>query len=249
MATKINIRSPYYLKYSNTDLTKVEIKVYVYQGNENADKGSALYTLSNDVINGTDYVVFDISEFVRDYFAFEFDGTNYNSNTQWLTVEATLYNDTTILSTETANYLAFDAYTDYTDGLNAEGSRDLMQTTQYLRIPEGETAKVPVYSEDVVSVIAYRQEQGGESQSRWNEETQQWQVNEDFWADEATATTQTVTDTLTLSQGKIAYFEVGSEDREYHWRSAAARLLKDYWRFSRCLRSESVDLVHVNPSL
>jgi hypothetical protein len=187
----------------------VELKVYVYQGTETTDKGNPVYTLSNDVINGTDYVVFEISEFVRDNFNFEFDGSNYISNTQWLTVEATLYNDTTVLSTETANYLAFDGYTEYTDGLNAQGSRDLMQTTKTIIIPEGETVKVPVYSEDVVSVITYRYSEGfAISQGRWDLETQTWDVNEDYWDDSSTATVNVVTDTAALSAGKIAYFTI-----------------------------------------
>lgn len=212
MATKINIRSPYYLKYTDPSLTKVELDVYVYEGTVQVDKGNAVYELSNDVINGTDYVVFEVSEFVRDYFDFSFDGVNYSSRTQWLSVEARLFNDTTLLSTQTADYLAFDGYTSYTDGLNAEGSRDLLQTSQRVKIVEGQSIKVPVYSEEVVSVIAYRYiDDSTDSQSRWNEETQNWEVNEDFWANEASSTVSVVTDTLALSQGKIAYFEIDSQ--------------------------------------
>jgi len=212
MATKINIRSPYYLKYTATDLTKVSIKLHIYQGTEGTDKGIHQYELTNDVIDGTDYVVFEVSEFVRDYFDFEFDGTNYTSNTQWLTVDAELFNDDVLLSTQTANYLAFDGYTEFQDGLNAEGSRDKLMTTSTIVLPENETMHIPVYSEDVLSVTLYRYITGATTTNTlWNQETQQWNVNEDYWADEATSTPEVVTDTALLSQGKIQYFAVSDE--------------------------------------
>ena len=211
MATKINIRSPYYLKYSDTNLTKVSISLYIYEGTEGDDKGLAKYELTNDVINGTDYVVFEISEFVRDYFNFEFDGTNYSSNTQWATVEATLYNEEVILRTETANYLAFDAYTNFEDGLNAQGALNELMTTNTIIIPEGASAHIPVFSEGIVSVTLYRYATGNTNTSVWNTNTKQWQIDEDFWADEATANNNTIAEVATLSQGKIQYVEVTSD--------------------------------------
>ena len=211
MATKINIRSPYYLKYSDTNLTRVQLKLYIYQGTETVDKGEVKYELGNDIIAGNDFVVFEVSQFVRDYFNFEFNGVNYTSNTQWVTVEAELFNGTTLITTQTDNYLAFDAYTDFQDGLNAQGSRTKLMTTSTVIVPEGEVSRIPIFSEDVVSVTNYRTVAGVTvSGTRWNEETRQWDVNEDYWADEATSTPDTVSETPTLSTGKIQYFEVDS---------------------------------------
>jgi hypothetical protein len=212
MATKINIRSPYYLKYTDAALTKVSIKLFVYQGTETTDKGIHQYELTNDVIDGTDYVVFEVAEFVRDYFNFEFDGSNYTSNTQWLRTEATLYNDDVIIREEINSYLAFDGYTEFTDGLNAEGSRAKLMTADTVIIPEGETQHIGVYSEDVLSVTLYRYVTGATtSNASWNTESRQWNVNTDFWADEATSTPEVITDTATLSQGKIQYFAVDNQ--------------------------------------
>lgn len=210
MATKINIRSPYYLKYAATDLTRVELRLFVYQGTETVDKGDVKYTLGNDVISSNNYVVFEISQFVRDYFNFEFSGT-YFSNTQWVTVEADLYNGTTLLSSQSANYLAFDAYTSFEDGLNAQGERGKLMTANTLVIPEGEVVRVPIFSEDVISVTNYRTVSGHTVvNTRWNTETRQWDINEDYWADDATSDVETVSETPLLSTGKIQYFEVDS---------------------------------------
>ena len=211
MATKINIRSPYYLKYTAPTLTRAEIKLYVYQGTEVVDKGNVKYELGSDIISGNDYVILEISQFVRDYFNFEFNGTNYTSNTQWVTIEANLYATDTLLSTSTETYLGFDGYTSFEQGLNSEGSRSKLMTASTLVIPEGEVVRVPVFSEDVVSVTSYRAAAGlNVTNTRWNEETKVWDINEEYWADNATSTPDVISETPLLSSGKIQYFEVDS---------------------------------------
>ncbi len=45
------------------------------------------------------------------------------------------------------------------------------------------------------------------------------------------------------------YFEIGARPGESGWWAGVARIVRDYWRFHRCLVTDAVDLVHINPSL
>lgn len=209
MAIKANIRSPFYLKYSDSTLTRAEVNIYVYSGTLETDKGDPIYTLSNDVISGTDYALFEVSEFVRDFFNHTFTGDNYYSNTLWLTTEATLYNQTNVITTVNENFLAFDGYTGYADGINSEGSRDDLITTRTVVVPDNEVIRIPVFSEEVVSVTVYTPPvQGQSSVSIWNENTNQWQIDTDYWDTQASNDTNVVPEIATLSTGKIQYASV-----------------------------------------
>ena len=107
MAIKVNTRSPYFLKYEDINLTSVDIDKYIYDGELVVDKGSVDYELTNDVISGNDFVIFEVSELVRDFFEHSFSG-NYGSNTLWMTVDATLKDVDTTIRTESQSYLIVD---------------------------------------------------------------------------------------------------------------------------------------------
>lgn len=211
MSVKANVRSPYYLKFSDTNLTSVSLDLYVYSGTVTVDKGNVLYNLTNDVIDGTDYVVFEVSDFVRDFIQHNFNGI-YANTPYWFTAEATLYNGTSVISTETVDRLAFDGFTDFADGLNAEGNRDELITTRTVRIPEGQIYRLPVFSEEVVSISEYvpQPTSATAAGSRWNEETRQWEVVEDYWDTQATETVEVVTETAVESTSKVQYLQIES---------------------------------------
>lgn len=65
--TKINVRSPFPLKYQASNLVYVELEVYVYPGTKTVDKGSRKYYLKKYPIDGNDYVIFELAEIIRDY--------------------------------------------------------------------------------------------------------------------------------------------------------------------------------------
>ena len=43
MATKINVRSPFYIKANNSSLVSAKMQLYIYTGSITIDKGSAKY--------------------------------------------------------------------------------------------------------------------------------------------------------------------------------------------------------------
>ena len=211
MSIKANVRSPYYLKFSDTNLTKVTVNLFVYSGTVTTDKGNILYNLTNDVISGTDYVVFEVSDFVRDFITHSFNGT-YTATPQWFTAEATLYNGETVIRTETVDRLAFDGYTKFKDGVNHEGNRDELITTRTIRVPQGQTYYIPIFAEDVVSVTEYTFADNTltTAASFWNEENRNWEINADYWAVSASSTSQVVNETAVLSNTKVQYVPVSS---------------------------------------
>jgi len=90
--TKINIRSPFYKRYQQADLEKVVLDIYVYSGTKNTDKGSPVITLEKTPIGTNDYVIFELSEILKEYLEPNIN-TPLNSNityVKWLQLEATL---------------------------------------------------------------------------------------------------------------------------------------------------------------
>ena len=84
MATKINVRSPFYIKAKDSSLASATMQLYIYTGVLTTDKpASAQYTITKNEIDSNNYVVFEISELVRDYLDIEFNG-EYDSQTVWV---------------------------------------------------------------------------------------------------------------------------------------------------------------------
>tara|TARA_Y100000114_G_scaffold150074_1_gene165119 strand:+ start:1147 stop:2379 length:1233 start_codon:yes stop_codon:yes gene_type:complete len=160
MPTKINLRSPFFIKAtpSSGTISKAVLSLFVYKGTFTTDKGSALYTIEKTPLTGNNFVVFEISELARDYLDIEFDG-DYESQSgteidpvRW--VEADIVITKTDSSTENSNtdYVAFDGYGYFEEGVNPELSRTLLQSNKsILRINDFNT-RIPVFTEDTNSV-------------------------------------------------------------------------------------------------
>ena len=121
MATKINLRSPFYIKAQDTDLASAVLKLYIVESRY--DEIILLdpnYTIDKAVISGNEYVVFEISELIRDYLDIEFDG-NYNDQAVWVRYELDLKNSSgTTLYSEVDLLLGVDGYTYFEQGANVQ---------------------------------------------------------------------------------------------------------------------------------
>ena len=69
---KINIRSPYFINHTATNLTSTTLEIVIYFGIANTSFGTPQYTLVSTAIN--DKVNFEVSELIKDYIDTEFDG-------------------------------------------------------------------------------------------------------------------------------------------------------------------------------
>jgi hypothetical protein len=83
---RIQARSPFLIKYSDTDLVRVAIQLYVYEGTQNdvTDRSNGFtYQATITPVNNSDEVIFDASEIIDSILDIEFDGT-YNSQMVWV---------------------------------------------------------------------------------------------------------------------------------------------------------------------
>jgi hypothetical protein len=222
MATKINVRSPFFIKATPTNgtISKAVLSLFVYDGIFTTNKGSAVYTVEKTPLTGNNFVVFEISELVRDYLDIEFSGdyestsspeidpvrwveadivitktesgtatsttTNKlvdsaaqftanvtvgdivsnttdsttatvnakDSNTQ-LTLSADIMasgESYVILENQNSDYVAFDGYGYFEEGVNPELSRTLLQSNKTIFRVDDFNTRVPVFTEDTSSV-------------------------------------------------------------------------------------------------
>ena len=153
MATKINVRSPFYKKVSNANLSYATLSLFVYEGVFTTNKpASAQYTLVK-YPKGTDtYVVFELSEFIKDYLDTSFDGT-YTSQTVWVEADVVL-----TLTSGTANdnsdYIAYDGYGYFEDGVNPQLAEGLLISNRTIYRLDDENIRVPVDT-DLTNSVAY----------------------------------------------------------------------------------------------
>lgn len=156
MATKINIRSPYYWSksYSATGTPppssmETVINLFIWEGALSSVPSIPKYTLRSPVVQYENlatnwYSTFEISELVRDYIDYTYDGT-YSSECVWVAIN--------LDGTSTYElFIAVDGYGYYEEGVNPELSRSLMISNTVIWKPEGLTTRVPIFGNDGISV-------------------------------------------------------------------------------------------------
>jgi hypothetical protein len=156
VATKINVRSPFYIKVSNASLASATMELYIYTGILTTDKpATAQYAITKNEISSNNYVVFEIAELVRDYLDIEFDG-EYDSQTVWVESDIELFDAIngggSSLGTSNTDYIAFDGYGYFEDGINPELSRTYLQSNNKIFRLDDQNVRVPVFTGDTDSV-------------------------------------------------------------------------------------------------
>lgn len=142
MSTKINIRSPYYVTLNESPAT---LELRVWTGLESAVPTNPTYTLTKDAIGG--YATFEVAELIRDYLDVTFDGT-YTSKALWVRTEAT------------TPVLAFDGYTEFKDGVNAQGNLKQLISNTTIWVPEGVDVRVPVFAQGTAYNVVFKEANG-----------------------------------------------------------------------------------------
>ena len=157
MATKINVRSPFYIQPTNSSLASATMQLYIYTGVLTTNKpASPQYTITKNEIDSNNYVVFEISELVRDYIDIEFNG-EYDSQTVWVESDITMYNavnggGSTVGSPVNNDYIAFDGYGYFHEGTNPQLSRGLLMSNNTIFRLNYDNVRIPVFTEDTNSV-------------------------------------------------------------------------------------------------
>lgn len=138
MSTKINIRSPYYVTLNESPAT---LELRVWTGAESPVPTDPTYTLTKDAIGG--YATFEVAELIRDYIDITFDG-NYTSQALWVRVESQ------------TPVIAFDGYTDFQDGVNAQGNLKQLISNTTIWCPDGADIIVPVFAQGASYNVVFK---------------------------------------------------------------------------------------------
>lgn len=164
MAQIINTRSPFYIKVSDSTLATATLQLYIYEGAKDTtpDGADLKYTVTKSEIEGGNYVVFEISELIRDYVDVKYDG-EYDSYCVWansvITAKnasgGTISSPTVTPSDYTNQFIAVDGYGYFEEGVNPEPSRSLLQSNKIMYRPEDGNINIPIFAEDTNSVAYY----------------------------------------------------------------------------------------------
>ena len=144
---KINIRSPYYYKAEPTSgtLEFSRLNLYIYTGEEDIDiPNNTQYTITKKPLSSKNYVVFEISELVRDYLDITFNG-DYSSQTVWVYA----YIDNLIEGVvdpqqQFFSYVAYDGYGYHEEGINPELSQGYLQSNNIIYRLDDHNVRVPI---------------------------------------------------------------------------------------------------------
>jgi len=193
MSTIINTRSPYYLKVSNASLASAKMELYVWTGQQ-ADRvaGDLKYTLIKEEVGDTNYVVFEISELIRDFMETEYG--NYSTDTIWTDADITIYDSAGAIvqvggeDTVTNSYLAIDGYGYFEEGVNPRTSTDptdtsftpqvLQSNTNNIFFHTGFDIKIPVFAE-AESYVTLQTSAGADI--NWEDADEFWDTYDVTW--------------------------------------------------------------------
>lgn len=155
MATKINVRSPFYVKAEPASgaLTSATMQLYIYTGAKLTTPTSSelRYTITKTPIDSNNYVVYEIAELVRDYLDIEFDG-EYDSQCVWVRPTLTLTKTSSSETPTPVDYIAFDGYGYFHEGTNPQLSRGLLMSNNTIFRLNDSNVRIPVFTEDTNSV-------------------------------------------------------------------------------------------------
>lgn len=123
MQTQINLRSPFYVKVKQDGLTFVRLDLHVYTGdfvsNASVPDSTKRYQITKEPIGTNNFVVFEVSELIRDYLEIEFDGQYVGQNV-WVNIIYTAVGGSGggIEPDNTNGFCGFDGYGYFEEGAN-----------------------------------------------------------------------------------------------------------------------------------
>lgn len=164
MAKLINTRSPFYIKVYHSLLFEAKLQLYIYEGVKDTtpDAADLKYTIQKAELGGNNYVVFEISELVRDYIETRYDG-EYDSYTVWVNPVVTAFqsNGSTISSPTVtpsdyaSQFIATDGYGYFEEGINPDFDEGLMMSEGTIYRVNDRSVNIPVSAETTNS-LAFR---------------------------------------------------------------------------------------------
>ena len=122
------------------------LKLWIYSGNFGSkDPENPTYTLQKDKLPSESGITFDIAELVKDYIEIRFTG-DYSTIQQsaFVEYELTRVFDDLSESTLIGDFVAYNGYGDFEEGVNPELNPVLLQSNTTIYVPVGELPRVPI---------------------------------------------------------------------------------------------------------
>tara|TARA_R110000796_G_scaffold153567_3_gene270138 strand:- start:4471 stop:5652 length:1182 start_codon:yes stop_codon:yes gene_type:complete len=192
MSTIINSRSPYYFKVSEASLNSATVEIYIWTGLYSARVvGDLKYTLSKQEVGDTNYVVFEVSELVRDFLETEYG--NYSTDTIWADIDTTIYDSSGAIvqvggqDTVTTPFLVLDGYGYFEENSNPRTSTDptassytpqVLQNNLNVYFNSGQDIKIPVFAEAQSYVTLTS---AGGANINWDDADEFWDTYDANW--------------------------------------------------------------------
>lgn len=156
--TAIKLRSPYYIKTTDTANTHyVALGLRFWQGPISPIPGSYNYNLTKFAVDNQEFVIFEIASLARDYLKLKYSGTYTEDYGLWIRYDYTAFdvNGTALLSFG-ETLLGSDGYTEFEDGLNYLPSlQDVLISNRCLQIPVNEKTCIPINGFNTTAVKFY----------------------------------------------------------------------------------------------
>jgi hypothetical protein len=158
--SKINVRSPYFVNLSTTNLESATLEIRIYKGAaETTWLGNPQYTLTSTAID--EKINFEIAELIKDYIPAAFNGV-YPSDADATEDYTTMYVDYRITETvagskglpvDTFGIRAFYGYGYFEEGANPQLLQGYLQSnTKILKLHDA-PIRIPVDNENTNSVV------------------------------------------------------------------------------------------------
>ena len=216
MSTVINTRSPYYFKVHNSSLYKAKLQLYIWTG-VTGDKSSSdlRYTISKQEVGTNNYVVFELSQLIRDYMETEYN--DYATDVLWVDATVTIYDSAGAIvqvggqNTTTTSFLAIDGYGYFEDGVNPRSTEFttpmVLQDNTDVYYYDGQDIKIPVYAEAETITATLTSSAGADI--NWEAADEFWDTYDVTWGSGSTPVT--ITDSGDTDQ-KIQYVIITSTE-------------------------------------
>lgn len=168
---RIQARSPFFIKYSATDLVRVVIQLYVYEGTQNnvTDRTNGFtYQATITPVNNSDEVVFDASDIIDSILDIEFDGT-YNSQMVWvdyaITPTVLVAGEPTEQATQAiVNLEGYGGYRYFEEGVQnlsrADDTDVILLTNKVIYKGADSVVRIPILADSFAELVTY--EKNGE---------------------------------------------------------------------------------------
>jgi len=160
---KINVRSPYFINLSTTNLTSATLEIQIYIGSVNTSwQSSPQYTLTSTAVGAK--VNFEIAELIKDYIPAAFNGTYPNSSAASDDDYTTVYVDyrvTEYISSvaqtpvDTLGVRAFYGYGYFEDGVNPQLLQGYLQSNTTILKSDDDALRIPIDNENTTSVAFF----------------------------------------------------------------------------------------------